>query len=371
MEETKEKIETKQIKSNTGTSQNYEAKYLLIGSDQFTDQYVCQTNDNSDTGNWVTISDIYDGFTMFPTLNTNASIYFGNQTNTMAFQINITTTPSQSANLICEYWNGSAWTPVTTMSLLATKPFYTYANKLFDRVQSERVQLGLTTGWTQNTLNGVGPYYWFRIRITSTLASNYVAEAISRVIPSLEVDVAGFVHQSGLIVSTLPIALRGNAIGLANIYPGDFPIASLNYLKASNLNSNICTGVLRGIDTSKPINLNLSWFSPSSGSVKWQISSMPTVIGQTLSTSAQSTPATENTITVVVANTPGTYMLTTVSIPIYNMILRNTNGTSDVISINVMRLSTDSQDTINDSVYLFAATLSFFAINLGLQSTFY
>src|SRR5437763_540696 len=98
-------------------SQNYETKFLTIGADNITDQYVCQTNDNLDQGNWATISDVYNTFTMFPALTTNASIYFGNPTNTMAFQINILTTPVQSSNLVLEIWNGSVWMTVTTMSM--------------------------------------------------------------------------------------------------------------------------------------------------------------------------------------------------------------------------------------------------------------
>lgn len=363
--------EVKESKVNASLpSPNYEAKFLLVGSDNFTDQYVCQTNDNLDVGNWASIPDIYDSFTMFPVLTAGAAIYFGGTTNTMAFQINITTATSQSSNLVIEYWNGTVWTAINSMSMLATKPFYTYANALFGRTQSERVYIGLTNGWVQNTLNGL-TYYWFRVRITSDLSTNIVGEAMVRVIPALEVDAAGYIHQSGLVTSSLPIALRGTAIPLANVFPGDFPVAALNYVKASNGNANICTGVLRGIDTSKPIKLNLSWFSPSAGNLKLSISSMPVVIGQTMSTSAQSTPPTENTTTVVVTNTPGTYMFTSVSIPINNMILKNANGSTDILAIGVMRLSNDVQDTINDSVYLFAATLSFFAVSLGLQSSFY
>ena len=362
---TDKKIETK----SPALSQNYENKFLLVGSDNITDQYVCQTNTNLDVGTWTTIDSVYQSFTMFPVLTAGAAIYFGNPTNTMAFQINITTATSQSSSLVVEYWNG-LWTPVTTMSMLATKPFYTYACVLFGRAQSERIQIGLTTGWVPNTVNGISNY-WFRVRIASDLSANIVGEAMVRVQPALEVDAGGYIHQSGLITSSLPIALRGTAVPLANVYPGDFPIASLNFVKASNGNANICTGVLRGIDTSKPINLNLSWFSLGAGNLKLSVSSMPVVIGQTMSTTAQATPSTENTTTVVVTNTPGTYMLTTVSIPIYNMILKNTNGSTDILGLSVTRLSNDGQDTINDSIYIFGATLSFFAINLGLQSAFY
>lgn len=349
---------------------NYESKFLTVGGDNNTDQYTCLTNDNLDIGTWATVSDVYNNFTMFSALTTGASFYIGNPTNTMAFRINIVTPTSQSSNLVVEYWNGTAWTSVTTMSLLASKPFYSYGNTLFGRAQSETVYLGLTTGWVQNTVNSISNY-WFRIRIASTLSSNIQANMLVRNLPALEIDIAGYVHQSGLVTSTLPLAFRSTNAPAANVFAGSFPMTGLSFSKATNASANTCINILRGADTSKPVNLYFGMFSATAGNAKFQISTMPITIGGGIFSTAQSVPATETDTTIVVANTPNTYVSSVVSLPISNMILKKTDGTTDALGICVTRLSNDIQDTINDAVIIFQSALSFFAVNLGLQSAFY
>src|ERR1700690_2190693 len=133
----------------------YELKSTLIGSDLITDALVCMTNDNLDVGTWATVSDTFNNFNLFSVLTTGASTYFGSSVQSLGMYINVVQSTTQNSQIICEFWNGNAWTTPATMSSLASKPFYTYGSNYFARTQSEIIMLGLTSGWTQNTLNGV------------------------------------------------------------------------------------------------------------------------------------------------------------------------------------------------------------------------
>lgn len=364
-------LEVKLKSQQPSPTPTYEPKFLLVGGDNNTDQYTCLTNDNLDIGNWATVSDIFDNFTMFSALTTGASIYFGNaSTTSLAFRINVVTATTQSSNLVLEYWNGSAWTITSTMSEAAFAPFYTYGNQLFGRAQSENVRIGNTSGWAQNTENGITAY-WFRIRITSTLSANITANVVVRVIPCLEVDFAGFIHQSSAIAVNLPVPFRSTNATLANVYIGSFPMNSLAFTKATGGTGSVVINVQRGIDTSQNVNLYIGWMSPSSGNCKFSVSTMPIAIGTSMFTSAQTPASTETDLTSVITNTPGTYISTVFSLPVQNMTTKYTNGSTDALAISISRLQSDPQDTINDTVYLFQASLSYFVTTVGLQSQFY
>lgn len=87
--------------------------------------------------------------------------------------------------IICEWWNGSAWTEALVMASDAARAIGgiardQYANAIFERGSTlENIRFGGidSTSWTQNSVNGTTKY-WVRFRVTSAITTSPTFEQI-------------------------------------------------------------------------------------------------------------------------------------------------------------------------------------------------
>ena len=178
--------------------------------------------------------------------------YFGLHTKFNSFFLNIST-PAVGSNLVVEYWNGSAWAPVTTgaNSLLDDTADLTQSGQItFDK--------STMTDWAKNVTvsDYVDLYYWIRIsssttpstvpqfKVVSPSIANrlgiyagafdtspvFSVDAIGNTVVGSGLKVIGVINSDGVIN-----AANGVSVGVGQSYTGAGPV-NLTSAAASALN---------------------------------------------------------------------------------------------------------------------------------------
>ena len=200
--------------ANKASADCYEQPFLIAG-DSTGENIDFQQNTFLESGTWNVLTP-FSPFNFFGTLTTGASVYVGFSVapyNRLNYQID--TPITQSSQVAVEYWNGANWIQITVMVMQAQTPYNTFANVFFQNAQCETLILGETPGWTAQTLNGIGPDWWIRFRIISTLSADVVIEQLIRYQQEFEVDAFGYTHYTNGVVNRMGIGFQSpNPLGI-------------------------------------------------------------------------------------------------------------------------------------------------------------
>src|SRR6185503_5483960 len=148
----------------SANSQCYETYATSFGYDNENDMLDILQNDNLEVGSWSNPGNALSSFDLFGALSADNTAYFGFSDltfNGLIFTIDTALSSGDSSKIAVEYWDSSSWVQIPTMSFLGSIPSNSYGGAFFERVQCERMMLGLTPGWTIKTLNSITDY-WIR-----------------------------------------------------------------------------------------------------------------------------------------------------------------------------------------------------------------
>ena len=174
-------------------------------------------------------------------------------------------------SFVFEIWNGAAWVEVKSM---ATEDalYYRYGNSVFLRANSsEYIRLGIapTTTWATKAIDGK-TLYWARIRIAITVTTAPVFEQFKLISSFFKINEDGTNTFHGNARFRRTVVASGNIFGEGGtvsdigipIGTGGVPTGWTHNVKNSELNGDadaIMTQFTlpRGIDTSRPLNLDI------------------------------------------------------------------------------------------------------------------
>lgn len=106
-----------------------------------------------------------------------------------------------SGEIITEYWNGSSWSEIDTMSTYSSDQYMPYGNSIFQRTGSEQIRYDINTvndGWTANDPVSLGQnYFWVRYRISSAITTSPVFQQWKLHTDRTEINSDGFMEFFG------------------------------------------------------------------------------------------------------------------------------------------------------------------------------
>jgi len=186
----------------------------------------------------------------------------------------------EADNIIVEYWNGTGWNPTTTMCTGANDPFFQYADELAQNgLGSEQWRFdfdpyGLLPDWALGTVNGEVKY-WARLRVVTAITLDAIIEQIKLHTDRAEINATGFLEFYGK--SRFRVIIASGMKNYTKNALSDPPNDSVNYtptiraayqdneFASNNLDSFLYQyEVQRGVDTSIPIKVNISYYGKGS-----------------------------------------------------------------------------------------------------------
>lgn len=264
-------------------------------------------------------------------------------------------------SIICEYWNGSSWTEIKTMSTDANSPYLPHANDVFGRNNSsEQIRFGfdMLTDWALSTITGTNAY-WARLRVATAISRAPVIEQIKIHSNRTEINNDGWMEFMG---QARPIDFLPWDAGLfqgandspsnQDLYVGDnLAVGRIENLFTNNATDRIgmLTPLPTTVDTSCPISFKWSVRSTEGGgNIAWVIRWAYTSEGSSVYTSVLDAPATavnQQTITYTTA-APTAANITkwySVDLDISEMVSRR-SGTNfpDTLWLSIERTSGDT-----------------------------
>jgi hypothetical protein len=242
-------------------------------------------NTNLEAGAWTDITAILAStsgstVTLFNGVGAAQCFYIGGSATFPGILTNSTVAITLGAgSLICEYWNGAAWTAVNTMYSESNNNHAQYADNVFSQVGLYNVRfnsLGMT-GWATKLLNG-STKYWVRWRIVVGITTSPTMEHISLQTDSSRVNRDGTMEFFGSATPKefFPLELEGGTPANRTIAIS----ANINLAYIDNQYSNgavdsrgIIISIPAGIDTSLPLMFAFSWISQNNGAgnVEWRV----------------------------------------------------------------------------------------------------
>lgn len=262
----------------------------------------CKRNTNGTAGVWsdVTADAIAKtNFSLFPGTGSGNCFYLGNDYKFYDANMSVTTAMViGSGSVVCEYWNGSAWTEFYTM---ATGGLSQYGNSCLTRVATEDVRFGNMTNWTQNTLDGYNKY-WVRMRIVTAITTVPVLNLMRTGTNKTRINASGMVEYFGDARPTKDImaliAAKSNLIGKLPVSEDILISSTLNFDRAYNEFANgvqdgfgDAISIPIGLDTSKPIVFEMLWYvkGTNTGNVNLYLTYSTRSLGQPISGAAPET----------------------------------------------------------------------------------
>ena len=257
--------------------------------DSYVREMMVYTFDGSIYTNITTSAKSYDGSTFtFPNGNVNSAIYVSS--NLIASSSNdyhqfyglksILETSQVGGSIIAEFWNGSSWENVNTMTTQASGDYHRQADKLFTSdPNSYQVNLNprMRSTWTKNNPPSVDATnrYWIRFRIDSALTTIPVFEQFKLHSNRTEYNSDGYQEYFGRArpYVTVPVAWNtfqdaGSSVGNQDLWLTDnTPVGFSNNAFNSNGDSvGATTSLPSWVDTSAPLIVRVSYMSTTSGS---------------------------------------------------------------------------------------------------------
>lgn len=181
---------------------------------------------------------------------------------------------SVSGKMVTEYWNGTEWKELNTMSTDSGGRYFPHAKKLFERVGSDQIRFeaNIQDLWVKSDPLSTGlESYWLRFRVTEayTDGSSLQLEQIKLHSNRTEINDDGFIEYFGKArpIKLIPYSATefkpaNNSPANQDIYLGD-KIASGMVENAFQANTTDRAGLVRplplDIDTSCLVKVIISW----------------------------------------------------------------------------------------------------------------
>nr|QBK88863.1 MAG: hypothetical protein LCMiAC01_05450 [Mimivirus LCMiAC01] len=275
------------------------------------------SNDNLEAGTWVdntaaALSSDNSVFNLFQAVTAGNCLYVGSTSNIYGIKANITTattsTPSKS-DIIAEYWDGSAWTSLNSMQLLATSPYYNNMDSFVASANKQHIRYNVTTvtSMPNKTLNSVNKK-WIRYRIVNAITGLPQAEYIKLHTNAKKINKDGFTEYLGDARKCCALQL--------NTYPSNSTPVSQEIFLSDNLSVKkidnkfadsvvtrigLSTYIKKCTDTSFPIKLKFAFVgdSDTAGDVEWKVRYAYTTSGSSVYHNTTDAPSEASGVTTV------------------------------------------------------------------------
>lgn len=174
------------------------------------------------------------------------------------------TEPQVGGEIIAEYYNGSTWETVDTLTTDGNAPYYPHANTLFTNAVGSyqvRLDMAIQTDWDLNDPPGTStPRYWLRFRIVSSPSTLPEFEQFKLHANRMEINADGWPEYFGRArplrrvswsVSDLKPQSGGGSTGDGDIhYATDFIVGAFGNLLAATNKTALHAVLPYDIDTS-------------------------------------------------------------------------------------------------------------------------
>jgi len=229
-------------------------------------------------------SDSASTFAMFNGTAVGKMVYLGSDFKFSGAKVKIVTEGVvEPANVVAEYWNGTAWFPVNYMATCADFPFSQKGWEIAGTGTSGGSEqwrfnydpYGNDADFQTKDVNG-SVKYWARFRITSPITTDPLLEQVKLHTNSFEINANGFTEYFGTsrykktVLSGINNLVNNSAQSLANESAAYAPGISAGY-KDNEFQDNTVDSTLfvldvnEGIDTSIPVEVNVSWYVKGAG----------------------------------------------------------------------------------------------------------
>lgn len=227
---------------------------------------IVQSNSNGVIGTWIdhtanASNPSGDSYAAFPNASTNASIYFGGDSQFVALTV-VTMTKYLGGNIVFEYWNGSTWQSLSILVIDQDSHINYYSDAFGRDIAIENIRFSsiITQSWQMTQLNG-RTKYWIRARIASDLTIIPILGNVRLRTSSTFVGNDGFTEYFGAAQPTKELTLHQN---LLYDVSGDVAVStdvslSINLTllgKNNKFNSGVNHGVIFSINI--PTNINVT-----------------------------------------------------------------------------------------------------------------
>jgi hypothetical protein len=257
------------------------AETCLGGGDSHTRGMVVQTNTNGEVGTWNDITDtvkIQNGSVdLFPGVVAGNVCYIGGIQKFQGIKVLITSAMSLGGGGIdLQYWNGSTWTSIISLSTNADAPYNQYGQSHLVRADSEQIRFNDFLGtWELKSLNG-SSLYWVRFVVTSDITAPPAADVIKLHTNRMEVNADGVPEFFGAGEQRRDLFWHPE---LEESLNGAVP-ASTDTAYTTNITANTVANVFssnaldgrmgkvaipEGLDTSKPVEFTIAWKPSDAG----------------------------------------------------------------------------------------------------------
>lgn len=316
----------------------------------------------------------------FPNTNVNTAIYlasdyFGFST---AFDVLAhygikasVTTPHTTGSIIAEYWNGSAWTEVKTMTVGSSSPYTPHADEIFLHAGSHQTFYDAYLAADSWSLNDPVSYgknlYWIRFRITSGLDVAPVIEQFKLHTNNAQTEADGWMNYYGTSrpIKTLPWDLGLLNAAAASPLNADMYLSDTldigrvenRFAPAATDRAGFSKRLPLDLDTSSPINLKVCVRADGVSGGNYEITvrhGFLTPSGNVYN-DAVGAPTThptqiDQTFTVAAPTLADTVTWFDVDLDVSGMVSRRDAGYPDILFLTIERAGTNPADTNSDNM---------------------
>ena len=206
-------------------------------------------------------------------------------------------TAKVGGTVVLEYWDGAAWAVVPHLQTLRNAPYTPQDPDMWTSTDGVHMRAGIFTSnmlgvdgtvltpqtWTAKTINGMGPYFWLRYRVTSVMTTAPVFEQVRLHTSRMEINSDGFLELFGEgrrrnqldVHQRLTDDLSGASPGnVAITFGTGLTITPQDNQFVSNANDGfgIIIQIPFGVDSSLPMLLRLGWIpsNTDTGNVRFE-----------------------------------------------------------------------------------------------------
>lgn len=291
---------------------------------------------------------------------------------------------------VFEYWNGSTWTEVNSMTTNSNGDYSSYARQIFSKSGSFHVRFDsrLNSGganmfnWMKSDPMGLGiNLYWVRLRIAQAVTTTPIIEQIKLHTNRFEINSDGYLEYFGLgrPINTLPWHLglaqpANNSPSNSDLYVGkNVAIGAIENLFVDGTidRTGYNTALPLSLDTSSPIIFR--WASRttnnSAGNIEWIIRWTWSNEGDSVYKSASTSPSIaqheQEQILVVPAPTISNTQIWYVALLEIPDMISNEISTPDILWVTLQRTGNSVNDTHSGNVANIAISGEYLVWNTG------
>lgn len=277
-------------------------------------------------------------------------------------------------NVVLEYWNGTAWVSLTSMTCESTGKRYSKGENFFQDVggYNTRFNRNMDTDWAKNDPVSSGTdRYWIRFRVETAITTVPAIDLIKLHPNSKKVADDGYTEMFGLARYEEMLSWDYGRTQPFDLSPGDQDLYISDYLGVGRIENSFKSNASRlqgfntfipySIDTSCPLKFKFSvaFNDDSSGDGYFNIragftndTDYPEI--HPISGSAPTVGPNERIIPVIVSSplAQGHQVTVIAEIPISDIIARKPSDAGDILWISIEREGGNVLDTYNDNIYI-------------------